>query len=238
MKKIAHWGKPVAMLAIALSTVGYLNTPSRAVSNSTTTNVTQKSESNVSERQGNVQLAQGLVGQCRAAKQRIFVYPERSTTSQSIRTLAPNELVTLADTGAGGWIAISAPIAGYVRASELKPCPGGTRPPTPAPTPTPSPSPSPAPDTQPPSQEGSQGGSNVCRNVINPPEGLAVRNTPAISAPRISGVYVGNTVKLASPRQSQKDSQGRTWVLISSPTTGWISSGYPNGNLGPEFSCR
>lgn len=229
MNTITHWGKPVAMLAIALSTVGYLNTPSSAVVESTTANVTQKSESNVSERQGNVQLAQGLVGQCRATKQRIFVYPERSTSSQSIRTLAPNELVTLADTGAGGWIAISAPIAGYVRASDLKPCPGGTRPPTPAPTP----SPSPTPDTQSPSQ----GGSNVCRNVINPPEGLAVRNTPVISAPRVSGVYVGNTVKLASPRQTEKDSQGRTWVRISQPTTGWISSGFPNGNLGPEFSC-
>ncbi|AFZ21731.1 SH3 domain-containing protein [Allocoleopsis franciscana] len=235
MNTIAQWGKPVAMLAIALSTVGYLNAPSRAVSDSTTGNVTQKSESNGSGRQGNVQLAQGLVGQCRAAKQRIFVYPERSTTSQSIRTLAPNELVTLADTGAGGWIAISAPIAGYVRASELKPCPGGTRPPTPAPSPSPSPSPSP--DTQPPSQGGTQGGSNVCRKVINPPEGLAVRNTPVISAPRVSGVYVGNTVKLASPREYQKDSQGRTWVKISQPTTGWISSGFPNGNLGPEFSC-
>lgn len=235
MNTIAQWGKPVAMLAIAVSTVGYLNTPSSAVTESTTANFrqTQKSESNVSERQGNVQLAQGIVGQCRAAKQRIFVYPERSTSSQSIRTLAPNELVTLADTGAAGWIAISAPIAGYVRASELKPCPGGTRPPTPAPTPAPTPTPTPTPTPSPTPTSSA----NSCRKVIYPPEGLAVRNTPVITSPRISGVYVGNTVKLASPRQSQKDSQGRTWVLISSPTTGWISSGYPSGNLGPEFSC-
>lgn len=228
MKMIAHWGKPVAILALGLSSVGYLNAPSTAVTDTTTTNVTQKSESNSSAPQNTFQLAQGLVGQCRAAKQRIFVYPERSTSSQSIRTLAPNELVTLADTGAAGWIAISAPITGYVRASDLKPCPGGTRPPTPAP------------DTQAPSQEGtqgSQGGSNVCRKVISPPEGLAVRNTPVLSAPRVSGVYVGNTVKLASPRESQKDSQGRTWVRITEPTTGWISSGFPNGNLGSEFSC-
>lgn len=229
MKTIAPWGKSVAILALGLSSVGYLNAPSTAVTNSTTSNVTQKSESNLSGHQGNVQLAQGLVGQCRAAKQRIFVYPERSTSSQSIRTLAPNELVTLADTGAGGWIAISAPIAGYVRASDLKSCPGGTRPPTPAPTPTPTPSPTPSPTPT--------SSANSCRNVIYPPEGLAVRNTPAISAPRISGVYVGNTVKLANPQQSQKDNQGRTWVLISSPKAGWISSGYPNGNLGPEFSC-
>ncbi|GAB4206366.1 MAG: hypothetical protein Fur006_63420 [Coleofasciculaceae cyanobacterium] len=229
MKPIARWGKPVVILALGLSSIAYLNAPSTAVTDTTTANVTQKSDINTSERQTTFQLAQGLVGQCRAAKQRIFVYPERSTSSQSIRTLAPNELVTLADTGAAGWIAISAPIAGYVRASDLKPCPGGTRPPTPTPTPSPSP--------QPPSSEGSQGGSNVCRKVISPPEGLAVRNTPVISAPRISGVYVGNTVKLVSPRESQKDSQGRTWVKISEPSTGWISSGFPNGNLGPEFSC-
>ena len=221
MKTIAQWGKPVAILALGLSSVAYLNAPSTAVTDTTTAKVTQKSVFNSSESQTNFRLAQVLVGQCRAAKQRIFVYPERSTSSQSIRTLAPNEQVTLADTGAGGWIAISAPIAGYVRASDLKPCPGGTRPP----------------ETQPPSQEGSQGGPNVCRKVISPPEGLAVRNTPAISAPRISGVYVGNTVKLVSPRESQKDSQGRTWVKIMAPSTGWISSGYPNGNLGPEYSC-
>lgn len=235
MKTIAHWGKPVAVLALGLSSVAYLNAPSTAVTDTATTKVTQQSESNSSAPQHSIQLAQGLVGQCRAAKQRIFVYPERSTTSQSIRTLAPNELVTLADNGAAGWIAISAPIAGYVRASDLKSCPGGTRPPTPAPTPTPKPTPTPS--TQPPSEQGSQGGSNVCRNVISPPEGLAVRNTPVFSARRVSGVYVGNTVKLASPRQTEKDNQGRTWVRIVAPQTGWISSGFPNGNLGPEFSC-
>lgn len=223
MKKLSHWGKPIAVLALVLGSVGGLNAAPIAVTGNTTANSTQKSQlNNVSGRQGNVQLAQGLVGQCRAAKQRIFIYPERSTTSQSIRTLAPNEQVTLADTGAAGWIAISAPVAGYVRASDLKPCPGGTRPPEP----------------QPSSQGGTQGGPNVCRNVVAPPEGLAVRNTPVLSAPRVSGVYVGNTVKLATPRESQKDSQGRTWVKITQPTNGWISSGFPNGNLGPEFSCQ
>ncbi|MCA1993318.1 MAG: SH3 domain-containing protein, partial [Coleofasciculus sp. S288] len=166
--------------------------------------------------QGNIQLAQGLVGQCRAAKQRTLVYPERSNSSPSLGTIAPNEQVTLADSGAAGWIAISSPIVGYVRASDLKACSGGTRP---------------------PSSGESQEGATVCRRVIAPPEGLAVRNTPVLSDRRIAGVYVGNTVRLVSPRETQKDSQGRTWVRISAPATGWISSGFPNGNLSPEFSC-
>lgn len=223
MKLIPHWGKPVAILVLGLSSLAYPNAPSKAVTDTPIVNVTTKSELKSHPHQSTLQLAQGLVGRCRAAKQRIFVYPERSTSSQSVRTLAPDEQVTLADNGANGWIAINAPIAGYVRANELKSCPGGTRPPVPNP--------------QPPEQTGSQTGSNVCRNVISPPEGLAVRNIPDITAPRISGVYVGNTVKLVSPRESQKDSQGRTWIKISSPSTGWISSGFPNGNLSTEFAC-
>ncbi|NEQ20688.1 MAG: SH3 domain-containing protein [Microcoleus sp. SIO2G3] len=226
MKTINSWGKPVTILALGLSLVGYLNTPSTAVSNTTTANVIQKPELNSSGYQGNIQLAQSVVSQCRAAKQRIFIYPERSTSSQSIRTLAPDEQVTLADSGAAGWVAISFPVAGYVQAIDLKPCPGGTRPPNTRP-----------PNTQPPSSGSSQAGANVCRKVIAPPEGLAVRGTPVSSAPRIAGVYVGNTVRLASPRETQKDTQGRTWVRITAPSTGWISSGYPDTNLSPEFSC-
>jgi hypothetical protein len=231
MKTINSWGKPFTILALGLSIVGYLNAPSTAVTDTTTANVAQKPELNSSGYQGNIQLAQSVVSQCRAAKQRIFVYPERSTSSQSIRTLAPDEQVTLADSGAAGWVAISFPVAGYVQAIDLKPCPGGTRPPDTQPPNTQ------PPNTQPPSSGGSQTGANICRNVIAPPEGLAVRNTPVSSAPRIAGVYVGNTVRLASPRETQKDSQGRTWVRITAPSTGWISSGYPDTNLSPEFSC-
>lgn len=223
MKKWCMFHGFLALFALVLGATGELTVSASTVKNTTASNSRQKAELSLAQSQSNVQLSQALVGQCRAVKQRIFVYPERSTSSISIRTLAPNEQVTLADNGVNGWIAISSPVVGYVRANELQPCPGGTRPPAAA--------------TQPPAQTGSQGGPNVCRQVVAPEQGLAVRNTPAIDAPRISGVYVGNTVKLASPRQSEKDSQGRTWVRISEPTTGWISSGFPDGNLGSEFSC-
>ncbi len=235
MKTINSWGKPFTILALGLSIVGSLNAPSTAVTNTMTANVAQNPELNLSGRQGNIQLAQSVVGQCRAAKQRIFIYPERSTSSQSIRTLAPDEQVTLADSGAAGWVGISFPIAGYVRANDLKACPGGTRPPGTQPPASGGGSQS---GTNPPaSGGGSQSRANMCRKVIAPPEGLAVRNTPVVSAPRTAGVYLGNTVRLANPRETQRDSQGRTWVRITAPATGWISSGFPNTNLGPEFSC-
>jgi hypothetical protein len=220
MKKLCIKGGTVALLALVFSGVGEFNGSASTVK----TLMTNNNHQNIVQNQSNVQLAQALVGQCRAAKQRISVYPERSTTSKVITTIAPNVEVTLADNGAAGWVAISAPVTGYVQANNLKPCAGETvsRPPAPSPS---KPSPS-IPE-----------GARVCRKVVYPPEGLAVRKVPELDAPRIAGVYVGDTVTLASPRQTQKDSEGRTWVLISAPTQGWISSGFPNGNLDPEFVC-
>lgn len=225
MKKIGQWSKPVALCALVLASVGELS--ASAVASTTATTISQQSESTSLQNRGNSQLAQAsVVGQCRTTKRGIFVYTERSATSQSIRSLAPGEQVTLADNGSNGWIAISTPVAGYVQASELKSCQTPT-PPQPQPQPSPQPRPQPQPQ-----------GSNICRNVIYPPEGLAIRRNPVLSDQRIGGVYVGNTVRLASPRRTEKDSQGRTWIYITQPTAGWISSGFPEGNLGPEFSCR
>jgi hypothetical protein len=224
MKKIGQWSKPVALCALVLASVGELS--ASAVASARATNIIQPSESTLLQHRDNIQLAQAsVVGQCRTTKRGIFVYTERLATSQTIRSLAPGEQVTLADNGSNGWIAISTPVAGYVQASELKPCQSPT-PPQPQPQPRPQPRPQPQPQ-----------GSNTCRNVIYPPEGLAIRKNPVLSDQRIGGVYVGNTVRLVSPRRTEKDSQGRTWVYITQPTAGWISSGFPEGNLGPEFSC-
>ena len=74
MNKLSHWSKPVTIVALTLTAVGGVNAAVTALPSTPTTNGTQKSElSNLSERQGNFQLAQGLVGQCRADKQRIFI---------------------------------------------------------------------------------------------------------------------------------------------------------------------
>lgn len=201
MKQLSYWGKSATALVFALSAV-------TTVSSNTTANVTQQSELNLSGRQDNVLLAQGLVGQCRAAKQQIFIYSERSTTSKTVRTLAVNQEVTLADTGTGGWIAISAPVAGYVQTRDLKACSTGSKPPTTG---------------------------SVCRV---PKIGLAIRQNPVKSAVVIGGVGPQDTVRLVDPRESQKDADGRTWIRISAPVAGWISSGFPEGNLNPEFNCK
>jgi hypothetical protein len=202
MKKLSYLGNSVTALAFALSAV-------TTVSSSTTANVTQPSNLNASGRQDNVLLAQGLVGQCRAAKQQISIYSDRSTTSKTVRTLAANQEVTLADTGTGGWIAVSAPVAGYVQTRDLKLCATGSKP---------------VPTT-----------GSVCRV---PKIGLAIRQNPAKSAVVIGGVGPQDTVRLVDPRESQKDADGRTWIRISAPVAGWISSGFPEGNLNPEFNCK
>lgn len=210
MKQINHWAKPVTVLAVILSSVGVVNTPVTAISSTSTGNNIQQPESASLENPSNIQLAQGLVGQCRAAKQRIFVYTERSTSSQTVRTIGTDQEVTLADSGNAGWIAISSPVTGYVQARDLKPCKGGNEP--------------------------DSGSSSVCRRVIVT-QGLAIRQNPNPTAALVGGVLSGNTVKLTNPKQSQKDSQGRTWVQITAPKAGWVSSGFPDGNLSPEFSC-
>lgn len=141
-----------------------------------------------------VQLAQGLVGQCRAVKRSVFIYAERSTTSQRVRALAANEQVTLADNGGGGWIAISAPAAGFVQTAELKGCTGQPQPP------------------QPPV--------SLCRQVITD---LNVRDNPNTSARVIRLMRAGQQVTLKSA-QEVTAADGRIWAEITGPVAGWIST--------------
>lgn len=224
MKKKHIRGIPIALLTLVVSAITGLQEPTAAVNHPTTTNALQKSELNSFQTQKNVQVAQGLVGQCRAAKERIFVYSQRSTSSPTIRTISPDEQVTLADDGAGGWIAISSPTVGYVRASELATCQAVT-PPKPNPTPPTPPAPPPSTTT-----------SSLCRIVAyNGPEGgLAIRTQPDRTASPVGGVRFGEKVTLrTSPSPTTVDKDGRNWVEITAPGRGWVSNGYPKSpNLG------
>jgi hypothetical protein len=229
MKKMSRWGKPIALFTLGLSVVGSLNFPTPAIS-STTANTIQQSEQTSVQPGGNLQLAQALVGQCRAAKSRIFVYTQRSLSSQTIRTLAAGEQVILADNGSAGWIAISAPVTGYVQAKDLTTCSGVN--PTPRPTPSPSPSPSPTPSPTPTTSR--------CRVITyRGAEGMAVRTAPGKNGTRVGGVNFGNRVTLrTSPPTFTFDNERRAWVEITAPVAGWISYGFPSSNstnLGP---CR
>ncbi len=228
MKIISYWSKSVALCALISSTAVSFVVPATAVGSNTKDDTMSSSQPASFESQGELQLAQSLMGECRAAKERIFVYSQRSSSSQTLGTVNPDGEVTLADSGSGGWIAISAPLTGYVQANSLKPCKNMERPKPPTPTPSPS---SPTPNNPPSTSSGGD-----CRQVKFP-EGLVIRQNPN-SGTVVGRLMMGNTVRLANPRRSEKDSQGRTWVQITAPKAGWISSGFPEGNLGMEMSCK
>jgi hypothetical protein len=196
MQKISRWGKAVTVVALVLNAGGNLQAATPVI-NRTTDNIIQTSDS--------LQLAQGLVGQCRTAKQSTIVYTQRSASSPTVRTLAANEQVILGDNGGGGWIAINSPSKGFVQARDLASCSGVVAKP-------------PIPTTV---------GTSLCR-LVTYPTGLVIRNDPDGAV--IDGVATGQKVALTNPLQTKKDKLGRTWVNISAPKSGWISLGVqPNG---------
>lgn len=210
MKKMSRWGKLIAFLALillGLNTVGSLEAYAATVPDITLASPLQESTTTSSLSSGNIQLAQ-IVGQCRAATRTIDIFTEPSvgTSSDLVKTLEPNQRVTLASEGSAGWIQVSSPASGYVIARYLKSC--GTNPP-----PT----------------------TSTCRRVIAPSEGLIVRSQPTSSSSQVASVLLGTTLKVTGA--SSVDSTGRTWVEISTPRSGWISSGFPSGNLSAPFSC-
>ncbi len=155
-------------------------------------------------------IAQTLAGQCRAAKRDIFIYQEANTNSR-LRAVQRNETVTLADNGSNGWIAISAPSTGFVQTADLKPC-AGTSNPTPNP-----------PDI-PPKPTG------LCRQVIIE-QGLVVRDQPNTTGKIVGSVTHRQQVTLKSDTETVVDR--RTWIEITAPVKGWISSGVGGtANLG------
>lgn len=211
MKKISRWGKLIAFLAmilLGLNTVGSLEAQAATVPDMTLASSLQETTTTSSLSSGNIQLAQ-LAGQCRATTRTIDIFTEPSvgTSSDIVRTLEPNQRVTLAGEGSAGWIQVSSPASGYVIARYLKSCSETNPPPT----------------------------TSTCRRVIAPSEGLIIRSQPTSSSSQVGSVLVGTTVKVTGA--SSVDSAGRTWVEISTPRSGWVSSGFPSGNLSGPFSC-
>ncbi|HEY9653624.1 MAG TPA: SH3 domain-containing protein [Coleofasciculaceae cyanobacterium] len=225
MNKMMVWNKAIALLVLGLSTTGTLEGTATVVTNIPSSKVTLELESTPSHRSSNVQLAQGLVGQCRAATRSMFVYRERST-SNPIRALEVNEAVTLAQVeGRDGWIAISSPISGFVETKDLKVCSEGSNSNQVSAPPPIRTSPSRTPNRS-PSRSSS---SNLCRQITyDGPEGVAIRQQPDKDAPRVGGVFLEQRVTLTNPPQFRQDSEGRQWIKLSAPVAGWISNGFPS----------
>lgn len=180
MNKLFRAGQATALLATLALVTGDFAIPVSAIAQ----------DLEIAQAENPTLIAQTLVGQCRAAKQDIFIYSERSTNSTRIRALPLNAQVTLADNGAAGWIAVSAPATGFVQAADLKPC--GSAPPT----------------------------SDLCRQLR---VALNVRATPSATGNYISTLNAGQRVTLRSAEE--RVVAGRSWVEITAPTAGWVSSG-------------
>lgn len=196
---MSFWGKPIALLALVSSTAGGMKATAAVFTSIPTVNRIPESESTPFLQRKNLQLAQSQEGECRAAVRSTFIYQERSTANR-IRALQPDERVTLAEErGRENWVAISSPISGFVRARDLKLCSDVSTPP-----------------------------SNLCRQVIyQGTEGLAVRERPDINSRRLGGVLLGDRVTLANPPRFREDNEGREWVRLSDPLSGWMSNGFP-----------
>ncbi len=166
------------------------------------------------ERSQQFELAQGktsLIGQCRAATKRTAIYEAAATTSGVVRVLAANEQMTLASNGGDGFIAINAPVNGFVQTANLKLCSG--TPPTPTST------------------------GSTCRKVIYP-TGLKVRQSPSTDSTLVGGVASNSQVYLTTdPATAKADASGRIWVEIAKPTAGWVANSYRGSNVSNLGPC-
>lgn len=161
-----------------------------------------------------------LIGQCRQTNKATPVYETRGSANPvPTATFPVDTKVTLSDNGSAGLIAISAPRSGFIPAANLKLCVGG-------PGPAPNPTPVPAPPT-----------GSKCRKVLNPPEGLVIRQTASTSSSVVGGVAVNSQVQLSTDPATLKVAGGRNWIEISTPAQGWISNGLV-GSRGNLVYCR
>ncbi|NEN97117.1 MAG: SH3 domain-containing protein [Moorea sp. SIO3I7] len=131
MTTIRHWSTFFPLLALVLSSLGGVDARATVIPSTNSANTIPSATPTQAQTQGKFQLAQELMGECRAAAESMFIYKQRST-SNPIRTLDLNEQVILAENKVSkdGWIAIKFPINGFVQAQDLKFCPGtgGVRP--------------------------------------------------------------------------------------------------------------
>ncbi|MBD2577234.1 SH3 domain-containing protein [Oscillatoria sp. FACHB-1406] len=190
-------------------------------------------------------MAQSLQGQCRQVNQDTFIYRTRSQTDP-LSALAQNERVTLAEeTGRDGWIAVTSPSTGFVRTQLLAICVAAplSMPPEPPIPPPPARNtvvtPSQFPTLPPPTRAATpvRQSPYLCRRVNYPePEGMAVRSGPGLSFARVGGIFYNDIVTI-EPSATQLDGEGRQWLRLLSPVSGWSANGFPTLNEGNFASC-
>lgn len=165
----------------------------------------------------------------RKRTQGLVIYQEPSPYSLAIGGVGVNQQVALVPDFVNlvgpdnqNWIQISSPVPGFISngytggQSNLVYCSFST---TPDPVPV---SPAPVPAL-----------GDFCRRVIQP-KGLAVRLSPDPASAAVGGVGYNETVQLDESLASYQGPDGRVWVAIVSPISGYVSSGYGSAgsNLG------
>ncbi len=150
--------------------------------------------------------ADGLMGECRAAKQSTGLYKERSSSSVLLTSLKTGDKVTIAEAAPkDGMAAVSTPSKGFVQTMNLKMCDGAK----------------PKPDPKP--------NASACR-LVTQVQGLAIRKGPMTTAEAVGGVGPNEKITLVMPAESKNTDDGRTWIKISKPAEGWVSEGFTNGS--------
>jgi hypothetical protein len=154
--------------------------------------------------------AADLIGQCRAVNRQTPIFEARSTTSTAAGLLKMNDKVTLAEnSGSVGLIAISKPTKGFIQMANLKNCPGQTPPPKPV---------------------------GDCR-VVTQIKGLSVRKEPG-AGDVVGGVAQNDKVTLVMPIETKAATDGRDWVKIAKPVSGWVSEGFTGQNFRNLGACK
>lgn len=213
MTIMRNWSKALALSAIFLSTVGVLEATATPTTNTPTADTAQASATPPLPNPSQLAQANTAAGACRRVNRKVDIFSETSVAPSSIvrATLDTGSRVTLSDGGNNGWIGVSSPVSGYVISRYLyttSDCGGNAPPPPPA---------------------------QACRRVVAPPEGLIVRSGAGTNYDRVGSVLVGNTLRVTG--EARADADSRRWIQITQPYSGWVSSGFPEGNLSAPFTC-
>ncbi|MDJ1182344.1 SH3 domain-containing protein [Roseofilum casamattae] len=148
-----------------------------------------------------------------------WIYRTRSSDSNPLRSLfADNPVKVATEVASPAWRTVLEPTEGFIREIDLKPCDPSVTPPTSSS------------DRQSPRRPESNTTARICRRVTDlVDEGLNVRTAPSEDAETIRSLPPNTIVQLKSAT-SRLQQNGRSWVEIVSPVSGWVSDGTP-GNL-------
>ena len=267
MSKSLNWGKSVAALALAFSSLGVIPAQAQNSYNNNQANVSTVADFQLAQ-------ASSLRGQCMFARNEIFI--QRAPGTSRAR-LQPFQRVILAeDTANNGWVAISSPVVGFVETRYLEFCNGnnnnnfnpdlssnlgngvintpppgfsnqGGFPPNPLLNRNPVPPLNSSIPFFPPATNNGQiypdnsafsNNSALCREVRTGGKRLMIRREPNRNSSIVDRVVNGNQVFLTSnPPDKRRDGTGREWVRVASPSPGWVSTGYDGDSTSNLAFC-